>query len=379
MFRVSAAGGEPKAALQLDKSRQEIGQLTPQFLPDGRHFLYSSQTNSGKNGLYAGLLDSKETWRLSSVESNASYVPPGILIYSLQDTLFAHSFDPATIKMIGEAVPIAAHLGRVVEIPLSPYSVSQSGVLVYRTRPTIGNVQLAWYSREGKRLQPIGEPREYRQITLSPDERRLAVELPSGRNTGVNIWTVDLSTGILSRLTFDANDNDIEAAWSPDGRELVFHHRDGVYRKMVGGGDEKLVYKSVEGLYPYKWFKEGSILLLSDEGKKFHQLPLAGEQKLLTLMTSEFDKDEPSVSPDERWVAYNSLESGRWEVYLATFPAFTEKRQVSVSGGCQPFWRKDGKELFYLTLTGKLMVADVRSGPRHRLGSLGCYFRLRSG
>jgi eukaryotic-like serine/threonine-protein kinase len=263
---------------------------------------------------------------------------------------------------------LATHVARIQGYPISVYSVSQSGVLVYRTSAS-GNVQLAWYSRDGQRLQPIGEPREYRQITLSPDEKRLAVELPNEREGGVDIWTVDLSTGIFSRLTFDANDRDIEAAWSPDGRELMFHHQDGLYRKMVGGGDEKLVYKYVEELYPYQWFKDGrSILVLNEGGRTFYQLPLAGNQKPLTLLTSDFDKDEPSISPDERWVAYGSLESGQWEVYLATFPAFTEKRQVSVSGGCQPFWRKDGKELFYLALNGKLMVTEVKGGPTPQTG-----------
>ena len=226
---------------------------------------------------------------------------------------------------------------------MSLYSVSQSGVLVYRN-PVVSNLQLACYSRDGKRVQSIGEPRRYKQMVLSPDERRLAVELPNGRDVGADLWTVDLSTGIFSRQTFDASDVYPTGAWSPDGRELIFHREDGLYRKLVGGGGEKLAYKSVEGLWPEEWLKDGSILVANYGAKSFYQLPLAGEHKLLTLLTSEFDKDEPSISPDERWVAYNSLESGRCEVYLARFPTFTEKRQVSVSGGCQPFWRKDGKE-----------------------------------
>ncbi len=365
IFRVSAAGGEPKAVLQIDKSRQEIEQVTPQFLPDGRHFVYASQAGNGKGGIYAGLLDSKETWRLSPAESNASYAPPGVLIYGLQETIVAHSFDPTRLQIIGDAVPIAAHVGRMADNPVSLYSVSQGGVLAYRS-PAVSDLQLAWYSRDGKRLQSLGEPRRYRQMVLSPDERRLAVELPNGRNTGLSIWTVDLSTGIFSRLTFAANASD--AVWSPDGRELIYSSSDGVYRKTVGGGDEKLVYTSVEGLYPYNWFKDGRSILLVTIGKTFYQLPLAGEQKPLTLLTSEFVKASPRVSPDEHWVAYSSLESGRWEVYIATFPAFTEKRQVSVSGGCQPFWRKDGKELFYLTFSGKLMATDVKGGATLQTG-----------
>ena len=160
----------------------------------------------------------------------------------------------------------------------------------------------------------------------------------------------------------------MEVPGRKDGRELIFHNKDGLYRKMVGGADEELVYKSVEAFGPFKWFKNGSILVTNFRGTSFYQLPLSGEQRLLTLVTSEFDKDQPSISSDERWVAYNSLESGRCEVYLATFPTFTEKRQVSVSGGCQPFWRKDGKELFYLALSGKLMAAEVKGGATPQAG-----------
>jgi eukaryotic-like serine/threonine-protein kinase len=135
---------------------------------------------------------------------------------------------------------------------------------------------------------------------------------------------------------------------------------------MGGGGDEKLVYESGD-VSAYKWLKDGrSIVFINLNGKTFYQVSLAGERKPVTLLTSEFNKDMPRVSPDERWVAYNSLESGRWEVYVATFPAFTEKRQVSGSGGCQPFWRNDGKELFYLTLDGKLMAVEVTGGAGSR-------------
>jgi Tol biopolymer transport system component len=137
----------------------------------------------------------------------------------------------------------------------------------------------------------------------------------------------------------------------------------GLYRKMVGGGDEQLVYGSGDGVSAYKWLKDGrSILFINGRGKTFYLMSLVGEGKPVTLLTSEFDKDMPRVSPDERWVAYNSLESGRWEVYLATFPAFSEKRQASAGGGCQPLWRSDGKELFYLSLDGKLMATDVTGG-----------------
>jgi hypothetical protein len=171
IFQVSAAGSEPKAVLQLDKSRQEIEQVTPQFLPDGRHFVYLSVASRGKGGIYAGLLGSKETWRLSSAESNASYAPPGLLIYGLQETLVAHSFDPARLQLSGDAVRIPEHVGGFLGgWAVSLYSVSQNGVLAYRS-PVVSNVQLAWHDRDGKRKNSVGEPGIYEAPRLSPDER----------------------------------------------------------------------------------------------------------------------------------------------------------------------------------------------------------------
>jgi Tol biopolymer transport system component len=363
---VSSAGGEVKAALDLDSSRAEQDQLLPQFLPDGRHFLYLSlSADTGKTGIRLGALGSKENRLLISAKSNARYVPPGFLIYGREETLLAQPFDAMKLQLTGEPFPIAEHVSRMGQIA-GGFSVSDIGVLIYRSSGSSNAQQLAWHGRDGKRLQAVGEPGTYRQMVLSPDEKRLAVERRDPTKGGEDIWLLELSTGILSRLTFDASDRD--AVWSPDGRELIFssnrNGKSGLYRKMVGGGDEKLVYESGD-VYAYKWLKDGkSILFINLNGKTFYQLSLAGERKPVTLLTSEFNKDMPRVSPDERWVAYNSLESGRWEVYVATFPAFAEKRQVSGSGGCQPFWRNDGKELFYLTLDGKLMAVEVTGGTR---------------
>jgi Tol biopolymer transport system component len=247
------------------------------------------------------------------------------------------------------------------------FSVSQNGVLVYRGAGS-GDVQLAWYNRDGKRVGVVGQPGPYGVVVLSPDEKRLAMErldLPLRTN---DLWILELASGIFSRLTFNRAD-DTDPVWSPDGRDLVFSSaRKGastydLYRKVVGGGDEELLFESAEPKYPKFWMKDGrSILFINEQGKTFYELALAGESRPAVLIRSEFDKDNPHVSPNGHWIAYNSLESGRWEVYVAAFPAFNGKRQVSVSGGCQPMWRKDGKELFYRTLEGKLMVVEVQGG-----------------
>ena len=360
--RISAEGGEVKPVRELDKSRHETAQAWPKFLPDGRHFLYTSfHDDTGKSGIYVGSLDSKETSLLIPTLSNASYAPPGFLIYHRQAVLMAQPFDARKLRVTGEARPIAEQVGLVSGIPVAQSSVSENGVLVYRGAGS-GTVQLAWYSRDGKRLGSIGEPGFYPQVALSPDDKRLAVERVNSQTS--NLWILELASGIFSRLTFNPA-GDLNPVWSPDGREVLFSsirngHQD-LYRKAIGGGEEEVLYQSGQDKGPYDLSKDG--WLLFSAGTNFYRLRITGERKPVVALQSEFGKDLAAVSRDGRWVAYESLESGRSEVYVASYPTFTDRRQVSNAGGCQPLWRRrDGKELSYLTLDGKLAVVEVKIG-----------------
>jgi Tol biopolymer transport system component len=194
--------------------------------------------------------------------------------------------------------------------------------------------------------------------------KRLALGRTDPGTGKSDLWILELATGILSQLTSDAS---IEggAWWSPDGRELVYHSdRKGkfdLYRKAVGGSDEELIFQSGEDTWPAQWLNDGSVLCLNWAGRIFFRVPLSGERKPVPLFQTEFSKLAPRVSPDGRWVAYSSAESGRYEIYVAAFPSFREKRQASNGGGCQPLWRKDGKELSYLSLSlDRMMSVDVK-------------------
>ena len=373
LARVSRDGGEVTPVRVVDAARHETGNAWPEFLPDGRHFLYNIRSNdAGKSGIYVGSLDSTETRLLIPGESNVRYSPPGFLIYGRQETLVAQPFDLKTLRVAGEPVSIGEQVGAMNFLPGLMFSVSQNGMVVYRSAES-STLQLAWYNRDGKRRAPIGEPGQYGIIVLSPDETRLAMERLDPQLRTHDLWTLELASGILSRQTFHPTD-DTDPVWSPDGRELVFtsspNGKDNLYRKVLGGGDEELLFESPDPEYAKSWTSDGkSIVFINNEGKTFFQLPLNGEGKPVILSKSEFPRDNPQVSADGRWVAYNSLESGRWEVYVAAFPAFTEKRQVSVSGGCQPMWRKDGRELFYRTLEGKMMVVEVKSAAAIQTGA----------
>lgn len=369
LMRLSAQGGEMKPVHELDKPR-EMALGWPRFLPDGNHFLYDSFRPTGGGGIYLASLDSKETRLLIPTDSNVNYVFPGFLLYGRQYTLLAQPFDVDKLRVTGEPIPVASQMAVMRYGPGSQYSVSQNGVLVYRGVGS-ADVQLAWYNRDGKRLASVGQPGAYGIITLSPDEKRVALERFDAQLRTNDLWTLELASGIFSRLTFNPAD-ETDPVWSPDGRELVFSStRKGatnLYRKVIGGGDEEILLDSAEQKYAKLWLKDGSILFINEQGKTFYNLPLAGNREQVVLTRSEFDRDNPRVSPDGHWIAYNSLESGRWEVYVAAFPSFQEKRQVSGNGGCQPLWRKDGKELFYRTLEGKQMVVEVTIASKLQTG-----------
>jgi len=358
LMRTSPAGGDVTPVTEIRGTRWL--QHSPQFLPDGTHFLYQSLEE--KPGIYLGSLGSKDVRRLIATASNVNYAPPGLLVYARGSALFAQSFDVKTLQVTGEPVQIAQPVRTFVEVTRADFSVSRNGVLIYRSSLS-SEVQLAWYSREGRKLQAVGEPGAFNQIELSPDEKRLVVERLDTRTGGIaNLWTLELASGVFSRQTF-ASSKDMDAIWSPDGRELIFlsvrNGKAGIYRKAIGGGQEHVVAPD-QGGSPYVWLKDGkSIVLVGAGAKSFLQLSTAGHAKPVVLFESEFPKDALRVSRDEHWVAYSSTESGRSEVYIATFPNFQQRQQVSSNGGCQPFWRNDGKELFFLSLDGKLMAAET--------------------
>ena len=231
IYRVSAAGGEATAITTLDPSQQEMSHRFPYFLPDGRHFLYRVRAKLEKDtGLYVGSLDSNE--RKFLVNANgAAYSPPGYLLFERDETLMAQRFDVIQLEVSGEPFPIAEN------VEARSYSVSENGVLVYQSAST-ANSRLVWRDRSGKLLGTVGEPADYFSVALSPDQKRVAVTRLDG-SSGADIWLLELSTGIPSRLTFDPS-TDVAPIWSPEGRHLAFASlRNGsasLFQKTLGGG-----------------------------------------------------------------------------------------------------------------------------------------------
>ena len=366
--QVSASGGPPKGLLRLDADRKEISQDWPSFLPDGRHFLYASYSSDpAKSGTYVGSLDGQEPRRLMDIASNATFVSPGLLIFGRGRVLMAQQFDSGRLLLTGEPFSVADHVIRNNATLISVYSSSPNGVLVYQTDDSASTShQPVWYGRDGKRLALAGPPRGYIQGVLSPDEKQFAAHIVDIVMGSSDIWLLDLASGILSRITSGSGDKNTPV-WSPDGREILFGFSTttevDVRRMTIGGGAQQLVRRSTRPVYPGAWLKDGSMLLLEDFGQSFFRITPGTGAEPETLLKTEYAKDGPRVSPDGRWIAYNTDESGRWEVYVAAYPSFTGRRQVSNNGGVQGYWRKDGKELFYLALDGSMVSVGIKTGP----------------
>ncbi len=358
LYRVSAAGGPATPLRELDSSRRELTERWPHFLPDGKHYLYvASSADANQTGIYVGTVGTQESRLLIPGESNVVYSPPGYLIFVRDGTLLAQAFDLGSLQVAEGAVRIPGHGGEsapAVGSNFGLFSVSQNGVLAYAS--ALVNAQPTWYDRQGRMLGAIGEPAEYGTVRLSPDDKRMVLER-TGAASG--LWLLEAGNGIPMRVTQGAES---DAVWSPDGRQLVFTDPSGsVRRRVLGKNDDELLLANAD--YPQGWTPDGaSILLINDGGRMVYRLPLSGSRRPELLWKPPSATDQFRLSPDGRWVAFNSLESGRWEVYAAAFPSFTDKRQVSQGGGGQPVWRRDGKELFYLSLQGKLMAVETTAG-----------------
>jgi serine/threonine protein kinase len=373
LYRVPAAGGEPVRITSIDLKLQEGGHVFPVFLPDGRHYLYlvwSSQSSTA--GIYAGSLDSKERKRIVSASSSGLYAEPGYLFFVRDGALLAQRFDTNKLELSGEPVRIADELayGGTTDGRAS-FAVSQNGILVFRNGvSSYADLQLTWVDRSGKEIGKVGMPGGYLGPDLSPDGKRIAVHRHEAQ--GGDIWVFDSDRGTMSRLTFDAIQDNSSPAWSPDGSRIAFaslrNGKFGIYVKAADTtGNEELLIESEQPKAPMAWSPDAKSMVywVADPRTSSDQwfLPLTGERKPVPILQTPFSEGHPQVSPDGKWIAYTSNETGRQEIYVRPFPEGSGKWQVSTSGGTFPRWRHDGKEIYFLSATssGKMMAADIHA------------------
>ena len=383
IHRVSAAGGVPIVAVKPEAARKETSVAWPEFLPDGRHFLYMAIGQKPEDSTYRiGLLDSAESKQLAPAQTLITYAPPGYLLFVRDKTLVAQRFDAKTMKTTGEPVPLAERVG-TNSVGLARFSVSRDGTLAYRTGES--GARLLWMDRGGREIDTIGDQGEYGNPSLSRAGDRLAFGLNDTRNGKNDIWIRDLARGVNSRFTFGAGNN-ITPVWSPDGAIIVFaSDREGqfdLYEKpATGQGEEKLLVKNDEFKFPCDWSRDGRYIVYSSQGKKTGwdtwALPTFGDRKPIPVITDAFNELLASFSPDGRFIVYVSNESGRSEVYVQTFPGKGGKWQVSTAGGSDAHWRADGKELFYRAADQKLMAVDIQAGSGFQAGIPRALFTAR--
>jgi hypothetical protein len=308
----------------------------------------------------------------------------GFLLFLRDNTLLAQRLDLKSLRLEGEPVSVAEDIRSGGANGRNGFAVSENGVLAYRAGGSGGNVQLSWYTREGKpagTALPVGD---YGQIELSPDDKRVVVErLPGGSGgSGGDLWLLALSTGVFSRLT-SGPDSERDPIWSPDSQSVIYTVPDGkepgIRQVVIGAGDTS-VFADGKQNFLDDWSRDGKLLVYHTQGgNDISVLPLSGERKPQVVFRTSFQKDQLRLSPDGRWIAYMSMESGQPEVYLAGFPSFTDRRQVSTAGGLMPLWRKDGGELYYITLDRRAMAVEIRSGSTLETGTVKTLFQVPGG
>ena len=379
IHRVSASGGTPSPVTSLDAARGEVQHSFPFFLPDGQHFLFFTVgTRSGgmvgPGGIYVSSLDGRSA-PVQVVEdgSNAKY-GSGRLIFMRRGTLVSQPFDPNALRASGEPQPIVEQVqvaGSASTGMSGAYSVSENGVLTYQTGVVIRS-QLAWFDRKSTRTGNFGDEADYADVVLSPDESRVATSILDPAINTRDIWTYDVASGTRTRFTFDPSD-DFAPTWSHDGKDLVFSSlRTGgsitMFRRAAdGSGKEAPIAADGLGLgkFATHFSHDGQFLLYIGGGGIIGRSDLwvavpSGDRQAFPFVETEFVESHGRFSPDGRWIAYMSRESGQSEVFVRPFNrAGPAKRVSDVGGGGWPRWRHDGKEIVYLALDNKLMSVAV--------------------
>jgi len=367
LYRVPASGGTPVQISKPDPNRKEQSHRYPMFLPDGKHYLYLAANFSGakgSNAIFVGALDSDEKRFVVEASGNAEYAAPGYLLFPREKTLFAQRLDLRRFSLTGEPTAVLTDLEYQSQIGRAVYAVSDSGLLVSQTGRGVALSRPTWFDRKGNAGGVIGEPGVYGNLSIAPNGKSAVVDQTDMASVNQDIWTYDLQRDNAKRLTFNPA-LDTTPIWSPDASRVVFGSNrtlsvDLFVKNSDGSQEEKdFVHSDLNNL-PNDWSRDGKYVLYDgDSDLWFVTLP---EMKSRMLFKAPSVVRNGQFSPDGKWVAYASNESGRWEIYVTSFPDARGKWQVSTGGGEQPRWRGDGKELFYLSSDYKLMAVQVTSG-----------------
>lgn len=390
IMKVSSNGGPATEITKLNSDLRQSSHRWPQFLPDGKHFIYFGRgENRDAQGIYAGSVDGMEPKLILPTTVLARYTPggkdSGKLLFVRDGTLLSQAFDPSRFAVSGDATPIVegviAFPSEVGPTAYSAFSVSDNGTLIYR----IGNrqeTQLTWLDRAGKSEERLFEASVYHEPSLSPDGNKILL----GRqdSDAPDLYLLDISKNSTMRLTFDPQ-SDATSVFSPDGTQIIYaSNRSGkfdFYQKPANGsGSDELILAATSSQYPDSWSKDGKYLLYEvDNGIDYKfdlfVLPMFGDRKPFPYVQTPFVESHGQFSPDGKWVAYASDQSGRAEIYVESFPRGNGFWQISTNGGDQPQWRADGKELYYLAPDKNIMSVSVNNSGTIEFGRPAALFQ----
>ena len=381
LSRVSASGGAPSPATRLEP--KDTGHYWPSFLPDGRNFVFLRDAKETEDHhLMVGSVDSVESKALFSAVSNPVVTAMGMLLYVRQDALYAQPFDLDRLRVTGEPALVAEQIGgnKGTTSHRFEFTVSNTGVLAYRSLAP--DSQLAWFDRAGNELGSMGDHGRILEFDLSADGSRVTFEKldPDGRLA--DLWVLEPGSGVTKRLTFDQKLN-LGPRWSPDGKWIAFtSYRSGhgqIFRRDANDpAREELLYDSADDKRPACWSPDGRKLLFTTGSKGSNDLwALSIEEGTVdALRAGDFDESQARISPDGRWLAYCSNESGRLEVYIEGFSQPVPRRRVSSGGGESPRWRGDSAELFYWNTADAILAAAIEPGAESAPGAAKELFKL---
>jgi serine/threonine protein kinase len=366
-----SAGGAAEPVSKLDSERNENSHRWPSFLPDGRHFLYWARSSKGPHEdlIYIGELGSAKAKVLMHSDSMAVYAS-GYLLFLRDQALMAQPFNLKRLELSGDPVLVAQQVGFNGATAHPLFTVSQTGILVYQSGNMQSGWNLLWLGRDGKPVSSFPQSDRYLAPTLSPDGKRMAVGIFTGSQGIGDLWIFDLARGTGTRVTFGPANNGTPV-WSPDGKTIYYASSNkGIphisAKAADGSGSERVILEtpgivelplsiSSDGRYVAYWRKD----LAKDVGSHIWALPLFGDGKPFPIIQDTWSEKEAQISPDGKWMAYVSNDSGRNQVYITPFPGGGAKWQVSKDGGSSPKWRGDGKELFYLDNSDSIIAVDL--------------------
>ena len=378
-------GRHAPAAHSLGSVRQENSHRNPSFLPDGRHFLFTARSSQKENtAIYVGSLDSKAIKRILTEQSNALYVPPGYILFAREGLLLAQHFDAARLELSGDAFPVASNVDQETPSANAFFAASADGSVIAYSEATHSMDQLTWFDHGGTNLGTLGPKGHYTTPRFSADGKRVAITIPDPESGNRDIWILELASESLTRFTTNPA-NDWVPAWSPDGKYLAFSSdrtpHSSIYRKAVdGSGEEELLVPAGDtlGAFMDDWSHDGRLLgyhVNMPHAIDLWLLPLLGDRRPRPFLKTRFREFGMKFSPDSKTVAYYSNESGAFEVYVAAIDK-PGKQRVSSSGGTQPDWRLDGRELYYLTQESLMAVEVQGSGESVTFGAPRALFQF---